>query len=509
MKVTLAGYNVDKKILEKLPEEIIATPETISAAYARVSRDPRDIPDLRQEAREQVKKARRSNQAIVFGMSHHSVAEHAYFNFDILHISRLALEELEARRIGAAYTEKSQRYITLRGDFVIPAEFSENDAKQFEELIGCQNAFYLRNLEKLERYQYEVHPELVKQAEEAACKGVSDKMNRTKNTLEGWAKEDARYALSLATQAQLGLSFNARTLEHAIRTLRNSNLAECRELARKLFDVTKEIAPSLIILADPHEFKKAFQTDLKDDNYQFTNKHLKQLVKDLIDNFYSRLQEEIPRFWEAEHEKLILESNIDRNIAAAIIHHNSLLTIEDSYRIACLVLSQESSGKDFFGKVMKYVSAFDSLPREFEFTGELKYELVVSASNFAQLKRHRLMTILAQAYDPGLGITVPDSVKEIGAEEELLDVCRRSEELYFDFLPKYGKAAEYCLTNAHRRRALVSANPRELYHFSRLREDEHAQWDIKATAGRMLKLAKQVAPHTFLLSGGKDQYTRS
>ena len=34
MKVTLAGYNVDKKILEKLPEEIIATPETISAAYA-------------------------------------------------------------------------------------------------------------------------------------------------------------------------------------------------------------------------------------------------------------------------------------------------------------------------------------------------------------------------------------------------------------------------------------------------------------------------------------------
>ncbi len=106
MKVILAGFNIDTNLIEKLSDETIATPETISAAYARISRDPRDVPELRAEAREQVEKARRSNQAIVFGMSHHSVAEHAYFNFDILQISRLALEELEARRIGAAYTEK-------------------------------------------------------------------------------------------------------------------------------------------------------------------------------------------------------------------------------------------------------------------------------------------------------------------------------------------------------------------------------------------------------------------
>jgi len=146
-------------------------------------------------------------------------------------------------------------------------------------LIALQNDFYLRNLEKLTRYQFESNPELAKQAEEAAVKGTSDKMNRFKNTLEGWAKEDARYALSLATQAQLGMSSMRRTLEHAIRIMRHSELAECRELSQKLFDVTKEVAPSLIILTDPDEFKKAFKLELQDDNFKHTRSNLKKIRK--------------------------------------------------------------------------------------------------------------------------------------------------------------------------------------------------------------------------------------
>lgn len=505
MRVNLAGYNIDKSLIEKLPEDTIATPETISAAYARISRDPRDVPELRAEAREQVEKARRSNKAIVFGMSHHSVAEHAYFNFDIMQISRLALEELEARRIGAAYTEKSQRYITLQGDFVIPTEFSEDDKNAFKELVAFQNNFYLRNLEKLTDYQFASNPELSEKARIAFEKGTSDKMNQAKNTLEGWAKEDARYALCLATQAQLGLSFNARTLEHAIRIMRHSELAECRELAQKLFEVTKEVAPSLIILTDPQEFKKAFKTELQDDHYKYTRLNLKKIVKEMIGKYGGMSSKNLPEIISESNEKLILESDVDKNIAAAIIHNNSLLSIEESYKIAAQTLSNKANGKAFFEEVLKFISAFDPLPREFEFTGDLKYELVVSASNFAQLKRHRLMTLLAQDYDPSLGITIPTSIKAINAENDLNEVCCRSEELYFEFLPKYGKAAEYCLTNAHRRRVLVAINPRELYHFSRLREDKHAQWDIKATAGNMMKLAKKVASLTFMLSGGKDQ----
>jgi len=66
--------------------------------------------------------------------------------------------------------------------------------------------------------------------------------------------------------------------------------------------------------------------------------------------------------------------------------------------------------------------------------------------------------------------------------------------------------AEYILTNSHRRRVLLKVNARELYHISRLREDASAQWDIRDVVHKMIDLAKEVMPLTFLLIGAKDRY---
>ncbi len=97
------------------------TPETLAAAYARISRDPRPVTELRRSARTGVARARKSNENIIFGLGHASVAEHACFNFDILGLSRLAAEELQSHRL-LSFTEKSQRYISLATDYVIPPE---------------------------------------------------------------------------------------------------------------------------------------------------------------------------------------------------------------------------------------------------------------------------------------------------------------------------------------------------------------------------------------------------
>ena len=103
MKVYLAGFNVDTAVLRQLQggadQRNDVTPEVLSAAYARISRDPRPINEIRKDARSEVEKARRSNKTIIFKMGHHSVAEHAVFNLDILGISRLAMEELEKFRL--------------------------------------------------------------------------------------------------------------------------------------------------------------------------------------------------------------------------------------------------------------------------------------------------------------------------------------------------------------------------------------------------------------------------
>ena len=94
-EVILAGYNLDVELMNALRrgEAVPATPETVSAAYARISRDERPVTELRRIARGEVEKARQSNQRIVFQMGHHSVAEHAVFNFDVLGVSRLAISK--------------------------------------------------------------------------------------------------------------------------------------------------------------------------------------------------------------------------------------------------------------------------------------------------------------------------------------------------------------------------------------------------------------------------------
>ena len=72
MKVYLAGFNVDAAVLRQMEakggkrEDL--TPEVISAAYARISRDPRPINEIRQSAREEVENSRKSNSTIIFKM---------------------------------------------------------------------------------------------------------------------------------------------------------------------------------------------------------------------------------------------------------------------------------------------------------------------------------------------------------------------------------------------------------------------------------------------------------
>jgi len=146
MKVILSGYNVDSTVIEELkktsPPRDDITPETLSASYARISRDPRSVDELRAVARAEVQRARRSNRTIIFKMGHHSVAEHAVFNFDIIGVSRLAIEEIEKFRL-CAFTEKSQRYIKLKDDFVLPEEVKKAGKQElFLDTIRAQNSLY-------------------------------------------------------------------------------------------------------------------------------------------------------------------------------------------------------------------------------------------------------------------------------------------------------------------------------------------------------------------------------
>ena len=475
MKVFLAGYNLDSSVIEDLMKEnprADATPETLSASYARISRDPRPVNELRAAARKEVEKARRSNRNIIFKMGHHSVAEHAVFNFDILGISRLAIEELERFRL-CSFTEKSQRYVTLENDFIIPEEVKEGGMEQmFRDMVREQYALYHRLYKRLKPYVFEAHPELAEK-------------EKKHHILDGWAKEDARYAVSLATEGQLGMTLNARNLEHMIRRMASSELSEVREMNRILHDLVKEVAPSIILFTEASDFDVNTYEDLR---AQTGGAALSQPDPP---GETVRLVDSTPQG--------------DTRLIAALMFTSSRWSFDRCMKEAGNLTDGER--KDFVKTALRNMEFYDSVLREFEYLN-LTFEMVVSATCFAQLKRHRMATLTTQDYDPALGVTVPPSIREVGEEAAFLEIIEKTEEAFSRLGGILDAGAEYILTNAHRKRILLHVNAREIYHISRLREDSTAQWDIRDVSRRMSDLAREAMPLTFLLLGGKDAYPK-
>lgn len=428
MEVIIAGYN---KTVDGF------SPEVISASYARTSRSEKSIPEIREEAKLDVEKARQSNTNIVFGIGHSSIAEHVVFNIDIMGVSRFLVEEIESHRL-TSYTEKSQRYVLFKGDYTIPDELNSKELKlEYINLIEEQNNFYQELYPILLDYFKKKNPE---------------KYEKDYKTVEGWAKEDARYIISMATQTQLGMTINARNLELLIRRLNACPYIEAKQLAKMLYDKVYEITPSLFPYLEPSKL------ELKNKLLQYQEEYKE---KGFVNNVF------LLNFHEQNKDDEILELCKNVNIL----------------------------------DLLKDMKVHDSAPKEFEVI-DFKFDLIMSSSCFAQLKRHRLMTIIPKMYNINYEPVIPISVIESNMKEKFMNIINKTNE-FFRKTKSY-----YCLTNAHRREIFIKINLREMYHFCRMRMDGHAQWEIRDIANKMCEEAKNICPLGMTLCCGKDQFEK-
>ncbi len=499
MEVVLAGFNLDLEALRsalartgnagrndsealeaRSKEPVVGedtlppplSPETISAAYARISRDPSPIAELRRRAREDVAAARASNSRIVFDYGHTSIAEHAVFNLDVSGISRLALEALEATRLGS-YTEKSQRYVVIGSDFVVPREIEDSPMRgEFEDLVRLQHDTYARLHEAL-----------------SAGPGRGHRASGADLT----AREDARYALGLSTTGQVGVTLNARSLEATVRRLAAHPLEEVRRLARLLHERAQEVAPSLIRYTEPTRYReqrlKVLHAALSEaapgaQGAETPTKDSRPVGDSLVRLIWSTPKPE---------EKII----------AAWLHEASGIPMEEAELASARM--NDTRKREILLRCLELLSRHELPDRAFELV-QFTFEVVASASCFAQLKRHRMATLIPQAYDPSLGISIPESLLRAGLADALREVAERSAGLYSKMKPSLGAAADYTLTNAHRRRVIVSINARSLYNFAQLRLDRAAQWEIRSLAERMIALARERAPGALALAAGRNAF---
>lgn len=556
LRVVLAGHNLDRDLvieIRGLLEDVLLaetpeargaihgrvretlerdnwTPETISAAYARVSRDPRSVTELRENARTDVGRARHSNQAIVHGLGHASVAEHAVFNFDIMGLSRLAVEMLERRRL-ASFTEKSQRYIRVDEDRIVPAEVCDTPAEApFRALLLEQDRFYREAYDRL-------LPAFL--ADQAS--GVTD--HAAVRAAEGMAREDARYGLGLATTVQLGLTLNARCLEGLLARCAAHPLAEVRALGTALYDASGGLAPSLIKYTVPTPYLREAREMLAravaavvetDTGAGFAGEAgqsatagppvLARLPEVTGPSEPARLRELAgPSETEGDAGAPVSGATFDPADSTPEAGVRLLRTTPDpdGVLVAALLFAGGAGSMDYCRALaarldtahrrqvawshLTALGPHDAVLREYELVAA-EFEVVTSAACFAQLKRHRMATLLPLPYDPALGLTVPASVERVGMGGDLRRLADRAAGVWRVVDAMCSPAAGYALLNAQRRRVLVRMNAREMYHFSRLREDAHAQWDIRRLAARMLALARERMPIALALAAGKDEF---
>ncbi|MBI2165300.1 MAG: FAD-dependent thymidylate synthase, partial [Chloroflexi bacterium] len=215
------------------------TEEQLAVVFAMTSRRPEPFDAIATMVTQE--KAADFHERWVLNYGHASVAEHAILHMAVENISRLACDTLEDNRL-ASYTEKSSRYQVLeRGYYHIPEELEPHPRLKRLYVETCDLLFdtYHQLVEASRAYLGRTVPPKEGERESA----YSLRLRRV-------ATDSCRFVLPAATLTNVGMTLNARSLEHAIQKLLSSEMEEERQIGQELREKGKQITPTLIKYAD-------------------------------------------------------------------------------------------------------------------------------------------------------------------------------------------------------------------------------------------------------------------
>ena len=435
------------------------TQEQIAVTFAMTSRNPAAFDEIREAVTES--KAADFHERWVLNYGHASVAEHAVLHMAVENISRLACDELEDNRL-ASYTEKSSRYQVLdRGSYHLPAELRGHPLEQ-SYTDTCD-------------YLFDVYHDLVPKTIDCLKTGNPQREGERESAynlrLRRIATDHCRFVLPAATLTNVGVTINARALEHAITKLLSSELAESRELGERLKAEGQAITPTLIKYADRSQY----------------------LV-------------------ETRREQIGLEKGAGEGAGAAA-HVSARLAHFDPQAeeklVAALLFRFSSRGYDEVWRhvqgmgdperervvdmALRSLGSHDPPIRELEVV-DYTFDLEMDYGAYREYKRHRMQSYIPQPLVVGLGYIVPYLVAEAGVEKQFREAMEAAQELYGRLSALSPEVAQYAATHAHKRRVLAKLNLRECYHLFKLRTAPEAHFTIQEVAKQALALVQGVHP---------------
>ena len=432
------------------------SPETIAVTFAKTSRSPLTFQKIADELTDE--KSADFHEKWVVGYGHSSVAEHAVLHIAVENLSRLAVECLESNRL-ASYTEKSSRYQIWDDDHY----FTPN------EIIGSH----------LEKEYHQIQHTLFSNYQNAVEKVTAFLLaskTRPENESQKWFEQNirtcsadvCRYYLPSSALANVGVTINARALEHALIKLLSHNLSEVREIGREIKEVAQVHVPTLVKYAEENAY-----------------------LRHLIHNYgqAARLHHYTP-FPEEDWFKYIDCNGHDENeILAALLFRFGQTSFSEA--IQKIQSMNEPQKKEIAEDLLGRLGEFDTPIRELEFS-TIRLEVVLDQGAYFELKRHRMMSQTPQSLTTHLGYAVPRMVTLAGFEQPFCEAMHTAQQAYERLADVSPCLAAYVVPNAFNRRVLIHTNLRSAYHLINLRTAENAHFAIRRAAQR---IAEELRSH--------------
>jgi thymidylate synthase ThyX len=424
------------------------SPETIAVAFAKTSRSPQTFQEIADELSDE--KSADFHEKWVVGYGHSSVAEHAVLHIALENVSRLSVECIESNRL-ASYTEKSSRYqVWDRNHFYIPRELDGHSLEK-EYIAFNQRLFdhYQIALEKVTEYLKRSQP----QQESESERMYSQRMKTC-------CADVCRYYLPASALANVGMTINARALEHAITKLLSHPLDEVKTIGRDVKEVSQKIVPTLVKYSS-------------ENHYLINSERL----------FHPLVNYEKEFDW---FKCVNFDPDGEIRILAALLFRFGEISFDHS--IGVIKGLPTDGKKELASHLLGSLGEHDIPLRELEYAS-ISFEVLLDQGAYFELKRHRMMTQTVQTLTARQGYAIPSLLEDSGVlsifEADMAD----TETFYEKILAFNPQIASYIVPNAFNRRVLVHMNLRSALHFVKLRSASNAHFAIRRVA---LRIAEEI-----------------
>ncbi len=356
---------------------------------------------------------------------------------------------------------ESERYHPKEGpeDFYVPSELDGHAGKKTTYLQTCRELFdtYAKSLGPLREVVKKNNP-----ASESESAEAHDRRIRSLYV------DSCRFLLPAASLANVGMTANARVLEHAISKMLSHPLAEVKEIGEEVKAAALTEVPTLVKYAEAVPYWEGMGNEFK---------HLGH-----------KKQEDGKRDW---CRLIDFDPEGEMKVLAAALYRFGEMSQEQA--IDTVRKAHEPKRTQMAESLLGTMGEHDTPLRELEYT-HYTFDLILDQGAYAEFKRHRMMTQTPQSLTTRLGYTVPHLVLEAGFEAQYRSAMETAAETFEKLVGWNSSVASYVVPNGFNRRVLFTMNLREAFAFCELRASANAHFSMRRVAQKVTEEIKRVHP---------------